>query len=106
MKKRLLLAIALVCSPLSAYAADLLEVYQQALTHDTIYQQAVSQRFFTKEGVPISLSSLLPSINVTANPSVTRSAFAGANTGGLAFSPRNNTLQYYQLALNLNQTVF
>lgn len=106
MKKQVLILIILCCCQMVAKAADLLQVYQQALCSDPIYQQAISQRMATKEGVPISLSALLPTINLTANPGVTRSAFAGSNLGGLSFSPRNNTLRSYELALTATQTVF
>jgi outer membrane protein len=104
MKKILLITAALTCIQ-SAHATDLLEVYQQALTSDPTYQQAVSKRLATKEGVQISLSSLLPNISLSYNPAVTRSGFSGTNfrTGS---SPRNNTVRNYDLALTLSQTVF
>lgn len=103
--KKLLIILISSLSLQTANAADLLEVYQQALTSDPVYQQAVSQRLATKEGVPISLASLLPNIGLSYAPGVTRSGFAGANvvTGS---SPRNNTLRFYNLSLSLTQTVF
>ena len=106
MKIRCLALIILFCAQSTAFAADLIEVYQQALYSDPIYQQAISQRLATKQGVPISLSSLLPAINLTANPSLTRSAYSGANTAGIGFTGRNNTARYYELALTASQTVF
>lgn len=104
MKKLLIFLTTLICLQ-SAHATDLLEVYQQALSSDPIYQQAVSQRLSTKEGVPISLSSLLPNIALTYNPGITRSGFSGANVA-TGSSPRNNTLRFYNLTLSLTQTVF
>ncbi|HTM62889.1 MAG TPA: TolC family outer membrane protein [Gammaproteobacteria bacterium] len=103
--KKLLFTLFTLISCQSLHAADLIEVYSQALNSDPIYQQAVSQRLATKEGVPISLSSILPNINLSYSPGVTRSGFAGANvvTGS---SPRNNTLRFYDLTLSLTQTVF
>lgn len=106
MKIRCLTFIILFCYQLTANAADLIAVYQQALTSDPIYQQAISQRLATKTGVPISLSALLPTINLTANPSLTRSAYSGANTGGISVTARNNTARFYELALTASQTVF
>lgn len=106
MYKRTLILLCLFCYQITANAANLLEVYQQALYSDPIYQQAISQRLATKEGVPISLSALLPTLAMTANPSVTRSHFSGANTGGIGLVPRNNTVRYYELALTATQTVF
>lgn len=106
MKKRILFLIILFCCQLTAKAANLLQVYQQALCSDPIYQQAISQRLSTKEGVPINLAALLPSIVITADPSVTRSGYSGANLRGIGFTPRNNTQRYYELALTATQTVF
>jgi outer membrane protein len=106
MKKSILVMVLLFACLTSANAADLLEVYQQALCSDPIYQQAVSQRLATKQGVPISLASLLPSLVMTVNPSITRSGFSGANTHGIGFTARNNTVQNYELALTATQTVF
>ena len=105
-KKRLLFCL-LMAAPSLSFATDLIEVYNQALSSDQIYQQAISQRLSTREGVPISIAQLLPNINLTANPAVTRTAYSGANVSGpTAFSPRNNTARSYDLALTLNQTVF
>ncbi len=104
MKKILPLLISLCCFS-SAHATDLLEVYQQALRSDPIYQQAVSQRLATKEGVPISLSALLPNLSLSYDPMVTRSGFSGANVA-TENTVRNNTLRSYTLALTLTQTVF
>lgn len=104
--RRLLILIGLMCYQLSASAANLLAVYQDALASDPIYQQAISQRLATKEGVPISLSALLPSLVMTLNPMIMRSGYSGANTAEIGFTPRNNTLRYYELALTASQTVF
>lgn len=106
MKKTSTLILTCLCLSMSAQAADLLQVYNQALNSDPIYQQAISQQLSTNEGVPISLASLLPNINVTVNPSITRSGYAGANTAGIGFFPRNNTARAYDLQLNATQTIF
>src|SRR3990167_7296367 len=105
MKKLITCLLTMICLQSTAHATDLVEVYQQALSSDPTYQQAVSQRLATKEGVPISLSSLLPNIALTFNPGVTRSGFSGANVA-TGSSPRNNTLRFYNLTLSVTQTVF
>lgn len=104
-KAKLFAAIVLAGMSCNANAIDLVQVYQQALSSDQTYQQAISQELSTKEGVPISLASLLPNVAASFNPTVTRTAYAGVN---VAFenSPRNNTSKTYDLALTLNQTVF
>ncbi|OGT36963.1 MAG: hypothetical protein A3F11_09315 [Gammaproteobacteria bacterium RIFCSPHIGHO2_12_FULL_37_14] len=106
----ILLSILLLCSQLTAHAADLIEVFQQALTSDPTYQQAIAQRLSTKQGVPINIAALLPNLSITANPTVTRSAFSGnnfdTNVAGVPLTPRNNTNLGYTLALTATQTVF
>lgn len=110
--RHLFLFIILFCWQITAQAADLLEVYQQALCSDPIFQQAVAQRLSTKEGFPISLSAILPNINLVAYPSETRTGYAGtffsATVPGLpnAFSPRNTTTAAYTLTLTATQTIF
>lgn len=114
MNKKNLLIIALSCWQVSAHAADLLTITQQALLSDPIYQQAVSQRLAVNEGVPISISALLPNLAVTATPAVTRTGFAGTNfvsvlpgsTGSGFVTPRNITVRSYALTLTATQTVF
>jgi outer membrane protein len=95
----------------SSFATDLLDVYRQALVSDPIYQQAISQRLATQSGVAISVASLLPNINVTANPTVTRNSYAGSDYENVPgtntpLSPRNITTRAYTLSLNVTQTVF
>jgi outer membrane protein len=93
------------------FAADLLEVYQQALMSDPIYQQAIAQRLSTKEGVPISLSAILPNIALAANPTVTRIGNSGSNYGidpgtNFPLTPRNETQKTYTMTLSVTQTLF
>ena len=83
------------------HAADLLEVYKKALANDQIFQQAISQRLATKEGVPISLASLLPTISGTLSPSITKT-----DTSGLTIYQGSNTVRGYQMQLTVSQTVF
>lgn len=102
----------LFCIQLSAHAADLVEVYNQALCSDPIFQQAVAQRLSTKEGVPIALAAILPSINLVAYPSATRSGYSGTLYTttvpgfGNVLQPRNNTRDAYTLTLTATQTIF
>jgi outer membrane protein len=97
-----------------ANAANLLEVYSQAQCSDPIFQQAIAQRLATQTGVPISAASLLPNIQFTASPSVSRTGYAGSNyrpvvpfPGASSFvNPRNLTERTYAMNLTLTQTVF
>src|SRR5205085_1433815 len=68
----------------------------------------------TQQGVPISVASLLPNIQFTASPSVSRIGYAGSNyrpvipvAGTSSFlNPRNVTERTYAMNLTLTQTVF
>lgn len=95
-----------------AHATNLLEVYCQAQTSDPVFQQAIAQRLATQQGVPISVASLLPNIQFTATPQVSRVGYAGSQyqpviTNSTAFiNPRNLTERTYTMNLTLTQTVF
>lgn len=107
MKKKLTyLLVASLGWHATANAADLLDVYRQALISDPIYQQAINQQLSTSEGVPLSIAQLLPNISLSFDPSVTRQAFSGSTVSNTALSPRNNTQQAYSLALSATQTIF
>lgn len=120
MKKVSLLIAVLAASLLPlAHGANLLEVYAQAQCSDPIFQQAVAQRLSTREGVPISVSALLPNIQFNAQPMISRIGYSGSNfqpvvptalTGSgssAAFlNPRNITERTYSMNLSLTQTVF
>jgi outer membrane protein len=112
MKKNRLVFSFLFCWHLSANAANLLEVYQQAQKSDPTFYQAVAERLSTKEGVPISVASLLPNIAVTASPYVSRTGYSGSNfdpvtdNSGAYLNPRNLTQRGYALNLTLTQTIF
>lgn len=111
MKKKLLLLITLLGWQLSAQAADLLEVFKQAQISDAVFQQAIAQRLATKEGVPISVSSILPNILLSANPGVSRIGFSGTSYQQSvpeigSIYPRNVTQRSYTLNMTLTQTVF
>jgi outer membrane protein len=89
-----------------ANASNLLQVYQQAQSFDPTFQKAVAQRLSVKEGVPISLSALLPNLTASANPSIARTGNAGVNYISPLLYPRNITSPAYTLSLSVTQTVF
>lgn len=62
----------------SVFAADLLQAYRDAVVSDPVYQQALAQELSTSEGVPISLSSLLPNLGLTVSPSLSRTLASGS----------------------------
>jgi len=103
MKKRFLLAIVALSIHLNANAAtDLIQVFQQALVSDPTYNQAISQRFSTREGVPINIAGLLPSASVNLlEPTVTRTLSSGPASGFIRSTQRG-----YDMTLSLSQAVF
>lgn len=103
MKKFWLSLIILIGLPVNVMAnTTLMEVYRQAMISDQIFQQSVAQRLSTKEGVPISLSSLLPSASVLATPIITKTEASGP---GAAFVG-SNTQRGYNVNLSVAQTIF
>lgn len=113
MKNLILFLTVLICSLSTAHATNLLEVYMRAQSCDAIFQQAIAQRLSTKEGVPISLSAVLPNLQLSINPYVSRTGQAGSNfdpvvtNSGTYINPRNITQRgYYSLNLLLTQTIF
>src|SRR5476649_2481708 len=98
MIKRLLLTIALTSVGVNAVAStNLLQAYEQALTSDPIYQQAISQQLSTKEGVPISLSNLLPAAAFQLVPAINK-VFSSGDT----VSPPHDTIKTYAATLTLS----
>lgn len=83
-------------------AADLIEVFNQAFLCDQAYQQAIFQRLSDKEGVPISLSSLLPFAEAITTPYVTRGLSQGSNATFFGYT----TVRGYTFNLNLRQSIF
>lgn len=105
-----IIAIPVFSIPSTAFATDLLEVYQQAQMNDPTYQEAIANRLAVKEEVPISIAALLPNLSASAIPNVTRSSTSGSalatNINGEPASPRNVTQRAYTLSLTATQTVF
>jgi len=97
------LVFSLLSLPSLGFSANLAQVYKQALISDPIYQQIIAATLSTKEGVPISFSTLLPSLNAQLLPSVTKQAISGAAS---TFQAGTQTNRGYVFNLNLNQTVF
>ncbi len=63
---RIALAFALAWSPASAPAADLLQIYHDALANDAAYASARAARDAGLENIPQGLAQLLPTISATA----------------------------------------
>src|SRR6188768_1786499 len=66
-RRTLAIALATVLLPLSAHAADLLQVYEMARNGDPQLSAAESTRLFDKEGAVQARAALLPQINGVAS---------------------------------------
>ncbi len=101
--KLFVVSAVLLCMHTNALAsADLLQVFRQALVSDPTFQQAISVRLSTREGVPINIAGLLPTISANvAIPNYTKYASSGSASGHLSGTQRG-----YDVNLNLTQTVF
>lgn len=67
MKKKLIVSLLLLLSPLASLAENLIQVYQEALSCDPIFKAAQEQYLATRENVPIARSALLPNVGFTAS---------------------------------------
>lgn len=102
MRKKIVLFALLLGIQTQSYAADLIQVYQQALFSDPTYQAAIAQRMSDQEGVPINGSQLLPQANISGGPSLTRFHQTAAG----AIPEYSATSRGYSLTLTMTQTVF
>jgi len=102
--KKYFVWISIFLSPMfitPSYSANLIEVYQQALCSDQVFQQAISQSLSDKENVPINLAALLPALGAVGVP-----AIAKANGSGSSNLIGDNTVKSYDFRLTLTQTIF
>jgi outer membrane protein len=101
MKKILtLLAACFFASPV--YATSLIGVYEQALTSDPVYQQAIAQRLATNEVVPLNMAPLLPQASIAGGPLLNKSYVSGVRDA----KALSTTARGYSMTLSLSQTVF
>jgi outer membrane protein len=102
MTRKFSLIILLMSVAFNAHAADLMQVFHEAVTSDPVYQEAISQRLADQEGVPISGSQLLPQANINGGPTLTH--FHQSAVSGMP--EYSATSHGYTMGLTLTQTVF
>jgi len=103
-RRTLAIALATALLPLSAHAADLLQVYEMARNGDPQLSVAESTRLFDKEGAVQARAALLPQINGQASLTRSRSeADASANSGTFDSRRRNYTVDGSQTLFNWSQ---
>ena len=87
-----------------AAAADLWQVYQQALKSDPTYQAAIATQMNKAEAVPLNLALLLPQLNFDGKASASKSEHY-TNTP-TQYSKYNASSRGYEYELKLTQTIF
>ena len=81
-----------------------MNVFQQALSNDNVYQQAVLRALSHKEDVAISRAYLLPNAQFDAQPQLSQQSNSGAIVPEI--EPANNTYRNYDMRLSLSQPIF
>ncbi|MFC0131076.1 channel protein TolC [Massilia eurypsychrophila] len=116
MQKPLIAAlIASAFVSLNAQAADLIQVYQQALANDAVYASARASLAAGRERVPQGRAALLPSVGLTGSFARNDNTFSPFNEGNTITSPTGVTtvvgrtgvpVNSNQMTLALSQPLF
>jgi outer membrane protein len=109
-----ILLISIVLLPSAALAADLMQIYRQALASDPTFKAAQAQYYATQENVPINRAALLPNINLsgdTERQRIREGSFVNdSNQFGIVTDRRFNTQTFYNNSnnylLQATQTIF
>ena len=97
--------ILLLAISTSSRATDLMDIFQQALTNDPIYQQEELKALASKEDINMSHAALLPNADFTAQPLINNQNNSGAITAD-GIQPVNNVFNSIDMRLSVNQPVF
>src|SRR5450830_856287 len=82
-----LIASACLSLSLAAHAADLIQVYQQALANDAVYASARASLAAGREKVPQGRAGLLPTVGVTGSYARNNTEFSPFNEGATLINP-------------------
>ena len=103
--KKLSLLVALALSPQLFAAADLAQVYREALLQDATYQAAKSAQIAGQEKLPQARALFLPSINLSAN--TTHNETDTQNRGSSSFiSNGQRRYNSHGYSVSLNQPLY
>ena len=83
----LLIGMSMAASSASAFADNLLQVYQQALTNDPVLLKAAAQYKASKEGITQARAALLPSITATGEYGMSERESVASATNSLGLAP-------------------
>src|SRR5690606_20654327 len=101
-RRSLALALAVVLTPLTSHATDLLQVYDMARNGDPQLSAADSERLYTKEGQVQARAALLPQINGDASLGRTRTELDGIS-GSTTSKSRDYRVTGSQTLFNWSQ---
>lgn len=79
--------IASACLSLNAHAADLIQVYQQALANDAVYASARASLAAGREKVPQGRAGLLPTVGLSGSYARNNTEFSPYNDGATLVNP-------------------
>lgn len=99
---KFLLAFSLSVVTQSALATDLLDVYQQSLVNDPIFQAAKSTRLSKQETMPQNRASLLPNLSASAN--TTKNYYRTLDATGTSAISYPDTVKYNSNGYTINLT--
>ncbi|WP_447595576.1 TolC family outer membrane protein [Stenotrophomonas rhizophila] len=102
-RRSLAIALAAALLPMTASAADLLQVYEMARNGDPQLSAAESTRLYDKEGAVQARAALLPQLNGEAALNRSRSDDRGFNTGTSTTKRRTYTINGSQTLFNFTQ---
>jgi outer membrane protein len=86
------------------FAADLLDIYHQALDNDPIFKAAYSTFMAATESIPQARSSLLPRLTIGASAS--RNVFSVNSGAGIASIDGQQTYDANNWSVNASQSIF
>ncbi len=91
---------------LNAQAADLIQVYQQALANDTVYGSARASLAVGRERVPQGRAGLLPTVGLSGSYTRNDNAFSPFNEGATVTSPGGVTGIVGSNGVNVNSNQY
>jgi outer membrane protein len=107
MQKPLIAAlIASAFLSLNAQAADLIQVYQQALANDAVYASARASLAAGRERVPQGRAGLLPSVGLSGSYTRNDSTFSPFNEGVTVTSPAGVTTVVGRTGVPINSNLY
>jgi outer membrane protein len=94
--KSIAYAVLIACSAMNAYAANLLDIYRDALNNDSQFTSARAQLEAGKEKGPQGTANILPVVNLTGSTTYNDSEIALINPHRIGFNANTYQIQLTQ----------